>query len=173
VRFGGNPAVGLGTEISSDPMPDVSQWLALVTLFVLLPVLTRPETVRVLSRLANRLNDWATTHAAATEEKDEDEVQLWLVHRRRQLGADLARIEHLLATDSWMSATRQRGNRLAYDQLVDELRRIPDVFEPHSLSPWDPSAVASGPIRFPGTGYPQQQSTVEVLEIGWRRPRRH
>jgi hypothetical protein len=171
VRFGGNPAVGLGTEISSDPMLDVSQWLAIVTLFVLLPVLTWPETVRVLSRLANRLNDWATAHAAATEEKDEDEVQLWLVHRRRQLGADLARIEHLLATDSWMSATRQRGNRLAYDQLVEELRRIPDVFEPHSLSPWDPSAVASGPIRFPGTGYPQQQSTVEVLEIGWRRPR--
>ena len=171
--LGGYPAAGLRTEISCDPMPDVSQWLAIVTLFVLLPVLTWPETLRVLGRLAKRFNDWAAAHAAATEGEDEDEVQLWLVHRRRQLGADLARIEHLLATDSWMSATRQRGNRLAYGQLVEELRRIPEVFEPHSLSLWDPSAVASGPSRFSGTAYPQQQSTVEVLEIGWRRPRRH
>ena len=154
-------------------MLDVSQWLAIVTLFVLLPVLTWPETVRVLSRLANRLNDWATTHAAATEEKDEDEVQLWLVHRRRQLGADLARIEHLIATDTWMSATRQRGNRLAYAQLLDDLRRTPDVFEPHSFDPWDATTADSGRFRFSGTGQTQQPSTVEVLEIGWRRHHRH
>jgi hypothetical protein len=50
-----------------------------------------------------------------------------LLHRRQKLGADLRRVEHLVATD--MSATRQLGNRLAYEQLLDELRRTPDVFQ--------------------------------------------
>ena len=154
-------------------MPDVSDWLAIVALFVLLPVLTWPEAVRALGRLATRVNDWATAHAAATEVRDRDEEELWLVHRRRQLYADLARIEHLIATDTWMSATRQRGNRLAYAQLLDDLRRTPDVFEPHSFDPWDATTADSGRFRFSGTGQTQQPSTVEVLEIGWRRHHRH
>jgi hypothetical protein len=154
-------------------MPEVSDWLAIVALFVLLPVLTWPEAVRALGRLATRVNDWATAHAAATEVRDRDEEELWLVHRRRQLYADLARVEHLIATDTWMSATRQRGNRLAYAQLLDDLRRTPDVFEPQSFDPWDATTADSGRFRFSGTGQTQQPSTVEVLEIGWRRHHRH
>ena len=154
-------------------MPEVSDWLAIVALFVLLPVLTWPEAVRALGRLATRVNDWATAHAAATEVRDRDEEELWLVHRRRQLYADLARMEHLIATDTWRSATRQRGNRLAYAQLLDDLRRTPDVFEPHSFDPWDATTADSGRFRFSGTGQMQQPSTVEVLEIGWRRHHRH
>jgi hypothetical protein len=154
-------------------MPDVNHWVAIVALFVVLLVLARSETLRALARLASRLNDWATARAAATEVRDGDEEQLWLVHRRRQLCVDLARVEHLIATDSWMSATRQRGNRLAYAQLLEDLRRTPDVYEPHSFDPWDATTVDSGPFRLPGTAHSQQASTVEVLEIGWRRPRRH
>lgn len=154
-------------------MRDVSHWVALVALFVALLVLGRSETLRALARLASRINDWAAARAAATEEPDGDEELLWLVHRRRQLCVDLARVEHLVATDSWMSATRQRGNRLAYTQLLEDLRRIPDVFDPHSFDPWDATTVDSGSLRLPGPVYSQQQSTVEVLEIGWRRPRRH
>lgn len=154
-------------------MPEVSEWLVIVALFALFPVLTWPETVRALARLATRLNDWATARAAATEVRDVDEEELWLVHRRRQLCVDLARLEHLLATDSWMSATRQLGNRLAYAQLLADLRHTPDVFEPHSFDPWDATTVDSGPVRRSGTSYPQQPSTVEVLEIGWGRPSRH
>jgi hypothetical protein len=154
-------------------MPEVSEWLAIVALFVLLPVLTWPEAVRALARLGTCVNDWATARAAGTEVRDSDEEELWLVHRRRQLYADLARIEHLIATDTWMSATRQRGNRLAYAQLLDDLRRTPDVFEPHSFDPWDATTGDSGPFRFSGIGPTQQPSTVEVLEIGWRRHHRH
>jgi hypothetical protein len=153
-------------------MPEVSDWLAIVALFVLLPVLTWPEAVRALGRLGTRVNDWATAHAAATEVRDTDEEELWLVHRRRQLYADLARLEHLIATDTWMSATRQRGNRLAYAQLLDDLRRTPDVFEPHSFDPWDATTSDSGRFRFTGMGQAQQPSTVEVLEIGWGRRHR-
>jgi hypothetical protein len=152
-------------------MPEVSEWLAIVALFILLPVLTWPEAVRVLGRLGTRVNDWATAHAAATQVRDTDEEELWLVHRRRQLCVDLARIEHLIATDTWMSATRQRGNRLAYAQLLDDLRRIPDVFEPHSFDPWDATTSDAGSVGLAGIGRTQQPSTVEVLEIGWRRHR--
>jgi len=154
-------------------MPGVSEWLAIVAIFVLLPVLTWPEAVRVLGRLATRVNDWGTARAAARAVPDVDEEQLWLVHRRRQLCADLARLEHLIATDTWMSATRQRGNRLAYAQLLDDLRRTPDVLEPHSFDPWDATAGDFRSVRLTGTGYTQQPSTVEVLEIGWQRHRRH
>jgi hypothetical protein len=72
-----------------------------------------------------------------------------------------------------MSATRQRGNRLAYAQLLDDLRRTPDVLEPHSFDPWDATAGDFRSVRLAGTGYTQQPSTVEVLEIGWQRHRRH
>jgi hypothetical protein len=154
-------------------MPEVSEWLAIVALFVMLPLLTWPEAIRVLGRLATPFNAWATAHEAATKKRDVDEEELWLVHRRRELGADLARLEHLIATDTWMSATRQRGNRLAYAQLIDELHRMPDVFEPHSRDLYDVTTVESRPSRLSGTGYVQQPPTVEVLEIGWRRPRRH
>ena len=153
-------------------MPEVSEWLAIVALFVLLPVLTWPEAVRALGRIGTRVNDWATARAAATEVRDKDEEELWLWHRRRQLCADLARIEHLIATDTWMSATRQRGNRLAYAQLLDDLRRTPDVLEPHSFNPWDAATGDSRSIRLAGTGYTQQPSTVEVIEIGWQRRHR-
>ena len=47
--------------------------------------------------------------------------------RRRQLTEDLRRIEQLLLHDETMSATRQLGNRLARDQLLVSLARIPDV----------------------------------------------
>jgi hypothetical protein len=154
-------------------MPEVSEWLAIVALFVLLPVLTWPEAVRALGRLATRVNNWGNARAAAREVHDVDEEQLWLVHRRRQLCVDLARLEHLIATDTWMSATRQRGNRLAYAQLLDDLRRTPDVFEPHSFDPWDATTTGDSRfVRLGGTGYTQQPSTVEVLEIGWQRHHR-
>ena len=48
---------------------------------------------------------------------DREAVELSQVLRRQRLCADLRRVEHLIATDTWMSATRQLGNRLAYEQL--------------------------------------------------------
>ena len=82
-------------------------------------------------------------------------------------------MEHLIATDTWMSATRQRGNRLAYEQLLDDLRHTPDVFPAFSgiseISGWTTSASTVQPAIYV-TGYGSRSAPkIEILEIGWRR----
>ena len=113
----------------------------------------------MITRLAARLT--------RVEEPDPEILELWNAVRRQRLEGDLDRISRLVATDTWMSATRQLGNRLAYAQLVAELAQIPvsDVV----LSPWAAPAgvrmtllVDDAPL-LPG-------SSVEIMEIG-RRPR--
>jgi hypothetical protein len=104
---------------------------------------------------------------------DQEAVELFQVLRRQRLFADLRRIEHLIATDTWMSATRQLGNRLAYEQLLDDLKHTPDVLPAipgmSEINNWTASASTDQPT-FPVTGYgPRSTSKVEILEIGWRR----
>ena len=62
-------------------MPELNEWLAIVALFVVLPVLTWPETLGALARLAGRVNDWTAAHTAPTQERDDDEEDLWLTYR--------------------------------------------------------------------------------------------
>jgi hypothetical protein len=104
---------------------------------------------------------------------DREAEELRGVLRRQQLCADLRRVEHLIATDSWMSATRQLGNRLAYEQLLDDLRHTPDVLPAipgmSEINNWTAFASTVEPA-VPVTGYrPQSASKIEILEIGWRR----
>jgi hypothetical protein len=104
---------------------------------------------------------------------DQEAEELRGVLRRQQLCADLRRIEHLIATDSWMSATRQLGNRLAYEQLLDDLRHTPDILPAipgmREINNWTASSSAVQPA-IPVTGYgPRSAPKVEILEIGWRR----
>jgi hypothetical protein len=124
--------------------------------------------------LAVRVNDWATARIERNEYDPEGD-ELWLLEKRRRLTADLRRIEHLLATDTWMSATRQLANRLAYDQLVADLRDTPEVFPALGTIPSaaarDESAGRLGSAGYIGAAYPAQKPVVEILEIG-RRPRR-
>jgi hypothetical protein len=103
-------------------------------------------------------------------EPDELAQEMRLVIRGERLRADLRRVQRLLVTDSWMPATRQVGNRIAYQWLVRELDRY--NLEVSELLPdaWNlagDSAVARG-LSAPSihrTAIPQ----VEVLEIGWKR----
>jgi hypothetical protein len=104
---------------------------------------------------------------------DQEAVELSQVLRRKRLFADLQRIEHLIATDTWMSATRQLGNRLAYEQLLDDLKHTPDVLPAipgmNEINNWTASASTVQPT-FPVPGYgPRSPSKIEILEIGWRR----
>jgi hypothetical protein len=124
-------------------------------------------------RVVRRATDWATTHWKKAEDDDREENELWLMERRRKLCDDLRRVEHLVATDSWMSATRQRANRIAYNQLVDDLRHTPEVSPTiyQTFGPWDESAVDPGFTRLINNGASQKPPTVEVLEIGWGRRR--
>ena len=146
----------------------------LLGLFVIL-LLIRLVPQRVLGQLARRSYDWATARYERTEEANPDEIELWLAEKRRRLCSDLRRVEHLLATDEWMSATRQLGNRLAYRQLVDDLRHTPEVFlTPAPLPTFDSRDVNAEPLGSAGymsAGFAARSSQVEVLEIGWRRRR--
>jgi hypothetical protein len=153
-------------------MTELSESLVVLVLIVALVLITRPVGRRALGRLGREVRGWATSHFERAEERDSDEDQLWLMERRRKLCADLQRVEHLLATDAWMSATRQRGNRIAYLRLVDDLRHTPDV-PPTILGTfgsWDESTIEPSSRWLTNDGISQRPRTVEVLEIG--RPRR-
>ena len=158
-----------------DVTAESGSWVVYSLVVLLLVLLRIPVTQRLLVSSARRVGDWAKTHYARAEERDPDEDAMWLMERRRRLCADLRRIEHLLATDTWMSATRQRGNRLAYNQLVDDLRRMPvavsTIFEPQTFDPWNESTIEPSYWRLPSDGFRPQSPTVEVLEIGWGRRR--
>jgi hypothetical protein len=107
-------------------------------------------------------------HPEHTPAWEQEHAELWLMARRKQLMEDLDRIERLLLHDHSMSATRQLGNRLARDQLIASLARIPDLlpgrdrfFSPEPLAHDRP---APSPVMA------ARGRTVEVLEVGgWRR----
>ena len=76
-----------------------------------------------------RFAAWADRHARPEPDVDDDPIasrELRETLRIEQLYADLDRLRHLVATDTYMSATRQLGNRLAYEQLRQELARQPE-----------------------------------------------
>jgi hypothetical protein len=145
-----------------------------LALFVIL-LLIRLVPQRVLARVARRSYDWAMARYERTEERDPDEIELWLAEKRRRLCSDLRRVERLLASDAWMSATRQLGNRLAYRQLVDDLRHTPEVFPAPAPFPTfdspDETPEPLGSAGYLSAGFAARSSQVEVLEIGWRRRR--
>jgi hypothetical protein len=147
-------------------------WFAVVGLFLALLLLSKPRVWRVVVRLAGVVAEWATTHWKRADEADREEEELWQMERRRRLYDDLRRVEHLVATDSYMSATRQRANRIAYNRLVYDLRHTPDVFptaQPQTFGTWYESDIDPRSTTLINKGYSKQQPTVEVLEIGWRR----
>ena len=170
---------------------DVGSWAIVAFAFLVLPFASRPAVQRLAVALAQRTDEWAKARAAEKDRMDPEQEKLWLWTKRRQLCAAVDRIERLIATDAWMSATRQLGNRLAYKQVMDELRRTPDVFPTSLEAPvvdlWaDPIARPTKKIRrqhvvstgqrggrdsamdreAPATGYLAQPGEVEILEIG-------
>lgn len=108
-----------------------------------------------------------------TSEWETEQTELWLMARRRQLTEDLARVEQLIRNDAWMSATRQIGNRLARDQLVAGLRRIPDLLpgrDRYAVLEPVPQIGYDSPV--PGPALSPRGPAVEVLEVGgWSRRR--
>jgi hypothetical protein len=156
-------------------MASLDEWLFGLGLLVVLSLLSRPGTQRALARLARGIGLWVAARLVRTAELDPDEAELWQFERRRKLCADLRRVEHLLVTDARMSATRQLGNRLAYRQLVDDLRQTPEVFPAlapfASFDSWDESADLLGAARHIKAGYAARDPQVEILEFGWGRRR--
>jgi len=156
-------------------MDEETFWVIGIGVFVVLCVLLRIAVARgVFDRrmreLGERLAEWVNPPPPFDPVADDLAKAL----RRERLQADVRRLQHLLATDEWMSATRQMGNRLAYDWLVRELDR-----NTRSTSPLFVSDDTYGNWDVPGPLEPttprsrsqpaQRPAQVEILEIGgWR-----
>ena len=143
--------------------------LVLIALMLAIPLLAKPFVRKHISRLGGVILE----SLSQPRDFDREAEELSRVLRRQQLCADLRRVEHLIATDTWMSATRQLGNRLAYEQLLDDLRHTPDVLPAipgmSEINSWTTSASTVEPA-IPVTGYATRSAPkIEILEIGWRR----
>lgn len=134
-------------------------WLTFFCLVIVARLLTTRPAVRILRPWVRRLGDWGYAQLNPPEDIDPEVEELMIIRRRQQLDGHLDRVRRLLATDMGMSRDRQIGNRLAYAWLLDELKRTPDVF---------PAMAPSRPVHLISRDA-QRGSTVEVLEIGWRR----
>ena len=136
-------------------------------LFVIAVMLTRDRSrawlLSQVSELAGRYG-----RPEHTPEWELEHAELWLMARRKQLTEDLHRIEQLLLHDARMSGTRQLGNRLAREQLLASLARIPDVL------PGRDRYTAYEPLSYetaaPSPALAHRAASVEVLDVsGWRR----
>ena len=136
-------------------------------LFVIAVLLTRDRSRAWLiaqgSELAGRYG-----RPEHTPEWELEHAELWLMARRKQLTEDLHRIEQLLLHDARMSGTRQLGNRLAREQLLASLARIPDVL------PGRDRYTAYEPLSYetaaPSPALAHRAASVEVLDVsGWGR----
>lgn len=155
--------------------PQLTYWLLSIPLvtapFVLYEVLARQDP-------DGRWGRWVA-HAAARvqadpEESDDDHLaaDLVVVLRRERLVRDLHRVQHLVATDTWMSATRQIGNRIAHEQLLHELRTLPEPAFPGSVAGaatgWSTPTSSGPPPATPSYGS-GRGTTVETLDVQlWR-----
>ena len=125
-----------------------------------------------MSRLGGVILDRLSRPPDPDSDSDQEAEELRCVLRRPQICAELRRIEHLIATDTCMSATRQLGNRLAYEQLLDDLRHTPDILPAipgmREINNWTASSAVQPAIPMTGYGH-RGAPKVEILEIGWRR----
>ena len=144
-------------------------WLVVIGLFISLPLLSKPSVRNFLGPPMIRLGSWTLARLRPVSDPDQEADDLSNLVRRQQLCAHVQRLQRILATDASMSATRQIANRLAYRQLLHELKEIPDVWGPmpaHATATrWNSSTLS------PRTERSERGPTVEILEIGWR-PRR-
>lgn len=139
---------------------DQLAWLSVfVGLIVVVRLLVSRLALRVLAPRLRRLGEWAVDRMNRPEEIDPEAEEMALFLRRQRLLAQLDRVRRLLPVDEHMSATRQIGNRLAYNSLVADLARLPEVY------PMAAAAPTTSLIRHDQ----RRGSTVEVLDVvGWR-----
>ena len=140
---------------------DQLAWLAaFVGLIVVARLLVSRFAVRVLAPRLRRLGEWASDRMNRPEEIDPEAEEMALYLRRQRLVAQLDRVRRLLPVDEHMSATRQLGNRLAYDSLLADLAGLPEVY---------PGAAVTTPTSSVIRHDQRRGSSVEVLDVvGWR-----
>jgi hypothetical protein len=141
-------------------------WLFFVGLLIGLSLLGKPSVRNFLGPPMIRFGSWILAQLRPSVDPDEEADDLSKVLRRQQLYAKVQRLQRVLATDESMSATRQIANRIAYRQLLHELRTTPAAYDAMPNHATDTRWNA-----LPSTERSQHAATVEILEIGWRRRR--
>jgi len=145
----------------------VVEWLLIVVIFAVIPFLL---TMRPGGRW-ERVAQWALERLQPVEAFDDLAAELYQAARRERLRADLYRVEQLLLTDAAKSATRQLGNRMAYDQLRHELEessRLAPTWAVATPVPRSNDYRPSVRVDAVGSGASRSGSRVEVLEVRWR-----
>ena len=149
----------------------VGYWLFCSSLFFA-PLLVRaPFVRRFLQNSLGRLD--GPEDQPSGDEFDHFPERWSAIVRRDRLLADVQRLQRILAGDAGMSAVRQIGNRLAYEQLLGELRETPDLPAAapavRAVDRWEAPArpLQVGGVADTGAWRPLTQ--IETLEIGWRR----
>lgn len=142
-----------------------SAWLVVALFFVGVGFLLSHNADRHQA-IADRweiFSRWMLAHGKR-ELDEEDEFahqELREVLREERLLANLERVRHLVATDTYMSATRQIGNRIAYEQLLVESHAF--AARPRLVPPYRSWAIESVDLSTT-----RRTSGPETLDIHWR-----
>jgi hypothetical protein len=151
----------------------LGDWLIAIALLVAIPVflVRRSFSDHDDDDWLSRLGAWVLARVRQAPEPDDSAGDMYHALRREKLRYDIQRLRRILAMDVCMSATRQLGNRLAYDWLMrewDRTRNFADPFmDARSLESWYASA---NPVARPAPVFdPRRAGNVEVLDIRWGR----
>lgn len=143
----------------------VSSWVLVVLVFVGAGLFLRYSSDRSedLADRWERVAAWLAAHGASDAEDEEEyarsEVRAAL--REERLRADLERVRHLVATDTYMSATRQIGNRIAYRQLLADTESF--ARRPALVPPARAWAVEAADLQTT-----RRVAGPETLDVRWR-----
>ena len=141
---------------------DAITFVVVLCLPVVAWVLSRPWVWKRIRPYARRLGLRVWRQVVAEDEPDPALLQRWAEERLARLRTDLERVRRLLLDDEWMSATRQVGNRLAYERLVVDVRAAGRAV-PAALVDIVPAPVIAPRFTFAA---PSTQPAVEVIEFG-------
>ena len=143
-------------------LEQLSSWLVVVFFFLGVSILLTRRSRQGLADRFERLAAWSAQRARSDPEFDDDpadNAELREILRDEKLRADLYRLQRLLATDQRMSATRQLGNRMAYEKLLEQMAsRRAEVLAPvASAAPVTSDVLVGREARGP-----------ELLDLRWR-----
>ncbi len=139
-----------------------TSWLFVALLFVCGGVLLTSRRSQALADRWEQLAARMAEHAEADDDEDAfARAELREVLREERLRADLNRLRHLVATDTYMSATRQLANRIAYQQVLGECRTFAQ--RPVLVAPDRSWALESADLSAT-----RQITGPESLDIRWR-----
>lgn len=143
---------------------DAIAFAVAMVLPVLVWVVSRPWVWKHLDAFLRPVGVRVWRQMVVDDTPDPATLLRWAQERLARLRADLERVRRLLLDDEWMSGTRQVGNRLAYERLIDDVREAERQVPAAELEvPAVPTPVGAPRFAFVA---PNAQPAVEMIEFG-------